>query len=137
MTTDYAYDKNGQLTWTKEELQAAYEANPEFFTPNSPHHITKMTIANNGEIIMEFQRIAKYRVVQDRLSAAQPFATQVIVTDGGPWAEHNVPCAVCGDNAAVFDLNKGVFMPCDTCKLNGWSLALVKKHWWQFWRRRG
>lgn len=90
------------------------------------------------EIIMAsaFERVGKYRVLQDRLSAAQPFATQVIVTDGGPWASHNVPCTVCGDNGAVLDLNKGVFMPCDNCKKNGWSLALLKKHWWQFWRRR-
>lgn len=83
-----------------------------------------------------FKMISKYRAVEDRSSAPLVWGTQIIVTDGGPWAYHNVVCAVCGDKGAVLDLNKGVFMPCDICKALGWSLALVRKRWWQFWRRR-
>lgn len=89
----------------------------------------------NRSYATNYQQVSRYRVVQDRLSEPQPFATQIIV-DFGLGASHNVPCTVCGDNGAVLDLNQGIFLPCDKCTANGWSLALVRKRWWQFWRRR-
>lgn len=58
-----------------------------------------------------------------------PLADQIIVTDGGPWASHNVVCAVCGERGAILDLNNGVFMPCDICKHNGWSLTQRNPNW--------
>lgn len=85
---------------------------------------------------VNYKKVAQYRVVEDKLSAAMPFATQIIVTDGGPWAEHNVVCQICGDRGAVLDLHRGVFRPCDLCTKEGWRLtkAKVKNFWWQFWR---
>jgi len=38
-----------------------------------------------------------------------------IVTDGGPWANHNMPCAVCGKAHAVLDLSTAIFHPCRFC----------------------
>lgn len=37
-------------------------------------------------------------------------AEQIMVTDGGPWASHNVVCAVCGERGAMLDLNLGIFL---------------------------
>jgi hypothetical protein len=39
-----------------------------------------------------------------------------IKTDGGPWAEHNMPCAVCGKKHAMLDLETGFFHPCWECR---------------------
>lgn len=39
-----------------------------------------------------------------------------VITDGGPWASHNMPCAVCRKESAVLDLNTGIFHPCFTCQ---------------------
>jgi hypothetical protein len=49
--------------------------------------------------------------------------TPVIVTDGGPWAEHDMACAVCQQKKAVLDLNSGRFDPCWGCQGAGWRLA--------------
>ena len=45
-----------------------------------------------------------------------------IVTDGGPWAEHDRACAVCHERKAVLDLNAGVFLPCGICSRE-WALV--------------
>jgi hypothetical protein len=55
-----------------------------------------------------------------------------IVTDGGPWAKHNMPCAVCSIKPAVYNLNTGVFEPCWQCQRLGWKLTLMKA-WWKLW----
>lgn len=44
----------------------------------------------------------------------------VIVTDGGPWAEHDYACPVCRTRHAVLDLSTGIFQPCWTCQTAGW-----------------
>jgi len=50
-----------------------------------------------------------------------------IVTDGGPWANHNMPCAVYDQKEkAVLNLNSGVFQPSWKAQQNGWHLIKVK-----------
>lgn len=44
----------------------------------------------------------------------------VIVTDGGPWAEHDQACPVCRMNKAVLDFHYGIFQPCWQCQKIGW-----------------
>lgn len=46
-----------------------------------------------------------------------------IVTDGGPWAMHDMACAVCHDRKAVLDIGTGIFQPCWSCQSSGWTLA--------------
>jgi hypothetical protein len=45
-----------------------------------------------------------------------------VVTDGGPWALHNMPCAVCGVNHAVIELWNGHYQPCWKCQNIGYRL---------------
>ena len=45
-----------------------------------------------------------------------------MVTDGGPWCIHNMPCAVCGNSHAVYNLSIGVFLPCWECQKKGFVL---------------
>ena len=45
-----------------------------------------------------------------------------IITDGGPWAVHNMPCAVCGKKHAVIELWSGRFQPCWSCQGKGYKL---------------
>jgi len=45
-----------------------------------------------------------------------------IVTDGGPWAEHDQACAVCHERKATLDLSAGVFLPCGPCRGDGWEI---------------
>lgn len=52
-----------------------------------------------------------------------PLSQPTIQTDGGPWAEHDMPCAVCRERHAVLILGTGRFAPCWTCQGNGWQLA--------------
>ena len=47
----------------------------------------------------------------------------IVVTDGGPWAKHNMPCAVCGKEKAVLDLSGYYFQPCWACQKLGWELS--------------
>lgn len=54
----------------------------------------------------------------------------IIVTDGGPWAEHDVACAVCHERKAVLELATGHFRPCWTCQSQGWVLARRRRWWW-------
>lgn len=50
-----------------------------------------------------------------------------VVTDGGPWAKHNMPCAKCGKNKAVIQLWDSTFQPCWECQREGWKLVKVPK----------
>lgn len=56
-----------------------------------------------------------------------------IKTDGGPWAEHNMPCPICKGNKAIMDLDGWVFHPCGSCRQNGWVL---KKSKFLLWLRK-
>lgn len=62
-----------------------------------------------------------------------PMAEIVVRSDGGPWAVHNQPCAVCGERTAILDLNQGVMLPCGVCAARGWQLSRPKQRIW--WRR--
>jgi hypothetical protein len=75
------------------------------------------------------------RIEYDNL-ADQPLAEIVVRTDGGPWAIHNQPCAVCGQRTAILDLSQGVMLPCWECSQRGWELRCRKSRWWQK-RHRG
>lgn len=46
-----------------------------------------------------------------------------IETDGGPWARHNYPCPVHGDEPAVLNLDDGVFHPSWKAQDAGWMLV--------------
>lgn len=48
-------------------------------------------------------------------------------TDGGPWAEHDMPCAVCWKKPAVIDVGTAIFHPCWEYQRVGWRLT--KKKW--------
>ncbi len=50
-----------------------------------------------------------------------------IITDGGPWAEHNMPCAVKQSEPAVLDLGTGIFMPSWEAQRDGWMLIKAPK----------
>ena len=53
---------------------------------------------------------------------AGPLHRPNIVTDGGPWAEHDQACAVCWERPAVLELGEGLFQPCWACQEEGWRL---------------
>jgi hypothetical protein len=46
----------------------------------------------------------------------------------GPFAIHNMPCAVCAVQPAVYFLDNGTFEPCWTCQEKGWQLR-QKRRW--------
>lgn len=52
-----------------------------------------------------------------------------IVTDGGPWATHDMPCAVRRDVPAVLDLNSSVFHPSWEAQADGWLLIRLRQSW--------
>lgn len=52
-----------------------------------------------------------------------------VLTDGGPWAEHDMSCPVCGIRHSVLDLSYGVFLPCWVCQREGWQLRRSSKLW--------
>jgi len=54
-----------------------------------------------------------------------------IVTDGGPWAKHNMPCAVMETQHAVLELETGIFLPSWKAQKDGWMLVKVPK--WLRW----
>lgn len=64
-----------------------------------------------------------------------PLAEIVVRSDGGPWAVHNQPCAVCGARAAILDLSQGVMLPCGQCVALGWETRRVGigvlRFWWE------
>ena len=41
--------------------------------------------------------------------------------DGSPMAEHDMACAVCLNQYAVYILNTGEFQPCWKCQSLGWQ----------------
>lgn len=49
--------------------------------------------------------------------------TVTLVSDGGPWAVHDMPCPVCLDRTAIVDLGGGGFGPCGACVSQGWRLV--------------
>ena len=51
--------------------------------------------------------------------------------DQGPFALHNMPCAVCREEPAVFVLHAGFFEPCWTCQELGWTTTNRPKRWWR------
>lgn len=54
----------------------------------------------------------------------------VVVTDGGPWALHDMACPVCSDQPAILNLSIGVFEPCGRCQADGWQLRR-RRRWWR------
>ena len=50
-----------------------------------------------------------------------------IHTDGGPWAFHNMPCAVCRKEHAILQLWDGTFQPCWACQKEGYEVIRVNK----------
>ena len=52
-----------------------------------------------------------------------------VVTDGGPWAVHNMPCTVCGVEHALLYLNDGRFEPCWKCQAKGWRTVRLGRFW--------
>lgn len=54
-----------------------------------------------------------------------------LVSDGGPWAVHDMPCPVCLDRKAIVDLSGGGFGPCAEDAARGWRLVQRKPRWWR------
>ena len=54
-----------------------------------------------------------------------------VETDGGPWAIHDMPCAIYQDKPAVLDLNTGMFHPSWRAQEDGWMLVKVPR--WARW----
>lgn len=49
---------------------------------------------------------------------------------GAPVCTHNLACQTCHKNKAVYDLSRGVFLPCWTCqRLNRPSLLRRVRNW--------
>lgn len=48
-----------------------------------------------------------------------------IYTDGGPCAEHNMPCAVYCNEHAVLELETAIFLPSWKAQAEGWMLIKV------------
>jgi len=67
---------------------------------------------------------------------AGPMLQPKVVTDGGPWAQHNMPCAVCRSSLAVLNLDSGVFEPCGNCQQDRWRLVIVRPGRVRGWLRR-
>lgn len=47
----------------------------------------------------------------------------------GPVATHRMPCAVYGDQKAVYNCNTGVFKPSWSAQAKGWQLVRVNRRW--------
>ena len=63
---------------------------------------------------------------------ALPLAEITIITDGWPWAHHNMPCPVDHVDPAVLQISTCVFYPCWHAQARGWML--VKARWrWARW----
>lgn len=50
---------------------------------------------------------------------------KIVVNDfgGAPFADHNMPCFICGIEPAVYNLNTGIFEPCWKCQGKGWRIV--------------
>ena len=56
-----------------------------------------------------------------------------IHSDGGPWVTHDMACPVFFENCrAVYDMDRRVFMPSDSARIQGWKLVRVKTSWQRF-----
>lgn len=55
---------------------------------------------------------------------------QPVIHDLGIIAEHDVACAVCGENKAVYQWNTMVFEPCWSCQGRGWQISKKSRRWW-------
>jgi len=56
-----------------------------------------------------------------------------VTTDGGPWATHNMPCAVMDQTErAVLDMNTNVFQPSWKAQSEGWRLVRVRNRFQRF-----
>lgn len=64
-----------------------------------------------------------------------PLLTPTVRTDGGPWMEHNMPCAVNPEQSAVIDCETGIFMPGRAAEAEGWMLIKAPK-WLRPWLQR-
>jgi len=93
------------------------------------------TMARSDPEMAETVREAQDRGIDTLL---QP----VMWTDGGPFAVHNMPCAVCRQRHAIIDLSEGAFGPCWECRRLGWRLTppprtllqrLANKLWGDRW----
>lgn len=56
-----------------------------------------------------------------------------VLTDGGPWAQHNFPCPVCKKAFAVMELDGWIFNPCRNCESNWKLIDLRKLPFWKRW----
>lgn len=59
------------------------------------------------------------------------------VTFEGPMAEHDMPCAICRENKAVFRCNDGFFEPCWDCQKLGYvteKLTRVEQWCRRYWK---
>jgi hypothetical protein len=52
-----------------------------------------------------------------------------VASDGGPWAEHDMACAVCRKRNAVLILETGYFQPCWGCQTAGFYLVRPPVGW--------
>jgi len=83
--------------------------------------IAKSGSASGGEFVSETERT--YLPGED-----VPMHDPVVVTDGGPWALHDMACSVCRTHKAVLDLTAGTFHPCSQCEESGWELRRRRWH---------
>ena len=63
-----------------------------------------------------------YMANVDRGQVTLAMHEPVVITDGGPWAVHDVACPVCRSRKAILDLGHGTFLPCGPCQRVGWEL---------------
>lgn len=66
------------------------------------------------------------------MTRAMPLA-EIKIDDHGIWVNHNMPCSVCHREKAIYQMNVGVFMPCDSCTAKGWQIRQFRPRSW--WRR--
>lgn len=60
-----------------------------------------------------------------------------VVTDGGPWVEHNMPCPICREKHAIMQLWDGNFLPCWSCQKDGYKTLKLSKFWRYVLKRFG
>jgi len=69
---------------------------------------------------------------KDNLSMRHP---EIQIHDSGLVARHDQACYVCGNSKAIYRIDLGVFLPCDTCARKGWKLEQPPK-WVPAWLKR-
>ena len=58
-----------------------------------------------------------------------------LVTDGGPWAEHDMACPVLSGEKAMYAVGTGVFMPSQKAQDAGW-MTIRPPRWLRGFLRR-